>query len=131
MRFDRNDVDGAAPHTTVITRDRLSRVHLVSAGRPGADRALLLSPRLALALDALVRVYDHVLLHSGNAADLPAGLLTDQARAGLVQEVTMSIDARELMAEQLKAVGFADVKMLRSTPPANDPVGPGGRVFAA
>jgi hypothetical protein len=49
----------------------------------------------------------------------------------VVPEVTMSMDARQLMAEQLKAVGFADVKMLRSAPPANDPVGPGGRVFAA
>src|SRR3954447_25564224 len=34
----------------IITRDRLSRVHLVSAGRRGADRALLQSPRLTLAL---------------------------------------------------------------------------------
>ena len=33
-----------------------------------------------------------------------------------------------MMAEQLKAVGFADVTMLRSTPPASDPVGPSGHV---
>ncbi|SEI06410.1 exopolysaccharide transport family protein [Tardiphaga sp. OK245] len=122
---------GEASFGQVITKDRMSGLHMVAAGRAGADRSLLQSPRLTMALDALLRVYDHVLLDAGTAADLPAGLLTDQARAVVVPEVTMSMDARELMAEQLKAVGFADVKMLRSTPPANDPVGPGGRVFAA
>jgi Mrp family chromosome partitioning ATPase len=122
---------GEATFGQVITKDRMSGLHMVAAGRAGADRSLLQSPRLTMALDALLRVYDHVLLDAGTAADLPAGLLTDQARAVVVPEVTMSMDARELMAEQLKAVGFADVKMLRSTPPANDPVGPGGRVFAA
>ncbi|MGM4906204.1 GumC family protein [Tardiphaga sp. 866_E4_N2_1] len=122
---------GEATFGQVITKDRMSGLHMVAAGRAGADRSLLQSPRLTMALDALLRVYDHVLLDAGTAADLPAGLLTDQARAVVVPEVTMSTDARQLMAEQLKAVGFADVKMLRSTPPANDPVGPGGRVFAA
>ncbi|UFS78300.1 exopolysaccharide transport family protein [Tardiphaga sp. 37S4] len=122
---------GEASFGQVITKDRMSGLHMVAAGRAGADRSLLQSPRLTMALDALLRVYDHVLLDAGTAADLPAGLLTDQARAVVVPEVTMSMDARELMAEQLKAVGFADVKMLRSPPPANDPVGPGGRVFAA
>ncbi|MGM4962391.1 GumC family protein [Tardiphaga sp. 1201_B9_N1_1] len=122
---------GEASFGQVITKDRMSGLHMVAAGRAGADRSLLQSPRLTMALDALLRVYDHVLLDAGTAADLPAGLLTDQARAVVVPEVTMSMDARQLMAEQLKAVGFADVKMLRSAPPANDPVGPGGRVFAA
>jgi uncharacterized protein involved in exopolysaccharide biosynthesis/Mrp family chromosome partitioning ATPase len=122
---------GEASFGQVITRDRMSGLHMVAAGRTGADRSLLQSPRLTMALDALLRVYDHVLLDAGTAADLPAGLLTDQARAVVVPEVTMSMEARELMAEQLKAVGFADVKMLRSAPPANDPIGPGGHVFAA
>ena len=44
---------GEASFSQVITKDRLSRVHLVSAGRPGFDRALLQSPRLTLAIDAL------------------------------------------------------------------------------
>ena len=39
---------GEASFSQVITKDRLSRVHLVSAGRPGSDRALLQSPRLTL-----------------------------------------------------------------------------------
>src|SRR5712672_606352 len=49
---------GEASFSQVITKDRLSRIHLVSAGRPGSDRAALQSPRLTLAIDALLRVYD-------------------------------------------------------------------------
>ena len=53
-------MQGEASFAQVITKDRLSRVHLVSAGRPGFDRSQLQSPRLTLAIDALLRVYDHV-----------------------------------------------------------------------
>lgn len=122
---------GEASFSQVITRDRLSRVHLVSAGRPGSDRSLLQSPRLTLAIDALLRVYDHVLLDAGLASDLPAELLTSQARAVVVPEASMASDARTLMCEQLKAVGFSDVAMLSKPTLPSDAVDPGPRVVAA
>ncbi len=103
---------GEASFSQVITRDRLSRVHLVNAGRPGFDRTQLQSPRMALAIDALLRVYDHVLLDAGTASDLPAELLTARARAVVVPDAAMPQDARALMSEQLKSVGFSDVTML-------------------
>src|SRR6202171_1001324 len=103
---------GEASFSQVITKDRLSRLHLVSGGRPGFDRALLQSPRLTLAIDALLRVYDHVLLDAGTASHLSADLLTAQARAVLVPDASMSADARTTMCGQLKAVGFSDVTML-------------------
>ena len=122
---------GEASFSQIITRDRLSRAHLVNAGRPGFDRALLRSPRLALAIDALLRVYDHVLLDAGTASDLPAELLTAQARAVVVPDVAMTADARTVMSDQLRAAGFADVKMLSGPPPAPDSIEPGPRVVAA
>ncbi|MDR3388963.1 MAG: exopolysaccharide transport family protein, partial [Rudaea sp.] len=122
---------GEASFAQVITRDRLSRVHLVSAGRPGSDRALLHSPRLGLAVDALLRVYDHVLLDAGAASDLPAELLTAQARAVVVPDASMAADARTLMCEQLKAVGFGEVTMLSEPAQPCDAVDPGPRVVAA
>ena len=94
-------MQGEASFAQIITKDRLSRVHLVSAGRPGFDRAQLQSPRLTLAIDALLRVYDHVLLDAGTASDLPAELLTSQARAVVVPEASMAQDARALMCDQL------------------------------
>ena len=122
---------GEASFSQVITRDRLSRVHLVSAGRPGSDRSLLQSPRLTLAIDALLRVYDHVLLDAGLASDLPAELLTSQARAVVVPDASMASDARTLMCEQLKAVGFSDVTMLSRPTLPSDAVDPSPRVVAA
>ncbi len=124
-------MQGAASFTQVITKDRLSRVHLVSAGRPGSDRALLQSPRLGLAIDALLKVYDHVLLDAGGASDLPAELLTSQARAVVVPDVSMALDAREVMCDELKAVGFSEVTMLSQPAPPSDAVEPAPRVVAA
>jgi succinoglycan biosynthesis transport protein ExoP len=122
---------GEASFTQVITKDRLSRAHLVSSGRPGSDRALLQSPRLGLAIDALLRVYDHVLLDAGNASDLPAELLTLQARAVVVPDGSMATDARNLMCDQLRAVGFIDVTMLSKPVLPSDAIDPSLRVVAA
>ena len=124
-------MQGEASFSQIITRDRLSRVHLVAAGRPGFDRAHLQSPRLTLAIDALLRVYDHVLLDAGGASDLPAELLTAQARAVVVPDASMPEDARTLMCEQLNAVGFSEVAMLSGPCQASDAIELGPRVVAA
>lgn len=124
---------GEASFGQVITKDRMSGLHMVMAGRAGADRTLLQSPRLMMALDALLRVYDHVLLDAGTAADLPAGMLTAQARAIVVPEASMGMEARARMADELRAVGFGDVRMLRSVaeaPNGDEPNGHGRRVAA-
>lgn len=105
-------MQGQASFAQVITRDKLSRLHLVMAGRPGFDRSLLQSPRVTLAIDALLRAYDHVIVDAGSAEDLPADLLTANARAVVVPDASMESDARALMCEQLKAVGFSEVTML-------------------
>jgi Mrp family chromosome partitioning ATPase len=105
-------MQGTASFSEVITRDKLSRLHLVNAGRPGFDRALLQSPRLTLAIDAMLRVYEHVLLDAGAASDLPAELLTGNARAVVVPDASMAQDARKVMCDQLRAVGFSEVDML-------------------
>jgi succinoglycan biosynthesis transport protein ExoP len=122
---------GEASFSQVITKDRFSRVHLVSAGRAGFDRALLQSPRLTLAIDALQRVYDHVLLDAGAASDLPAELLTAQARAVMVPDASMTADARHLMCDRLRAVGFSEVTMLGKPAHPSDAIEPGPRVVAA
>ena len=44
--------------------------------------------------------------------NLPAELLTTQARAVVVPDASMTADARTLMCDQLKAVGFSEVTML-------------------
>jgi polysaccharide biosynthesis transport protein len=123
-------MQGEASFAQVITRDKLSRLHLVMAGRPGFDRSLLQSPRVTLAVDALLRAYDYVLLDAGSASDLPAELLTAHARAVVVPDASMTPDARTLMCEQLSAVGFSEVTMLpKPVQPSNAVEAP--RVVAA
>ncbi|TKW78249.1 MAG: CpsD/CapB family tyrosine-protein kinase [Bradyrhizobium icense] len=124
-------MQGEASFTQIITKDRLSRVQLVSAGRPGFDRAVLQSPRLLLAIDALMRVYDRVVLESGTADDLPAELLTALGRAVVVPDAAMDAEARKQMSADLKAVGFSDVTMLsKASEPSEDSAGD-PRVVAA
>lgn len=122
---------GEASFAQIITKDRLSRVQLVSAGRPDFDRAQLQSPRLTLAIDALLRVYDHVVLDAGSAVDLPAELLSAQAQAIVVPDAAMAQNARAVMVDQLKAAGFSDVTMLSESYESLDVVVPGPRVVAA
>jgi succinoglycan biosynthesis transport protein ExoP len=122
---------GEASFSQIITKDRLSRVHVVNAGRPGSDRTLLQSPRLTLAIDALLRVYDHVVLDAGSASDLPAELLTAQARAVVVPDASMAADARTLMCDQLRAAGFSDVTMLSKPALPSDALDSSPRVVAA
>ncbi|MGB3273677.1 MAG: exopolysaccharide transport family protein [Xanthobacteraceae bacterium] len=104
---------GEASFGEIVTRDRASRLHLVSAGHGArADRTALASPRLTLAFDALLRVYDHVVLDAGGATDLPATLLAGEARAVVVPTPAMDAVARREMGEQLLAIGFTAVTML-------------------
>ena len=124
-------MQGEASFSQIITKDKLSRAHLVTSGRPGSDRSLLQSPRLTLAIDALLRVYDHVVLDAGTASDLPAELLTAQARAVVVPDASMAPDARTLMCDQLRAVGFSEVTMLSKPMQASGAIEPGPRVVAA
>jgi tyrosine-protein kinase Etk/Wzc len=119
-----------ASFSQVITKDRLSRAHLVNAGRPGFDRALLQSPRLTLAFDALLRVYDLVLLNAGSASGLPSELLSAQARAVVVPDAAMAEDARKAICDHLKAVGFTAVTMLSTPSHPLDAVDPDPRVAA-
>lgn len=119
---------GSASFGQIISRDRLSQVHLVGAGRASKDRTLLQSPRLALAIDALLRVYDHVVLDAGTAVDLPATLLSTDAQAIVIPDPAMDADARAFMAEQLRATGFLGVTMLSG--PA-DPLDDGHPTVAA
>ena len=106
-------------------------MHLVGAGRPGFDRTLLQSPRLALAIDALLRVYDHVLLDAGTASELPAELLTAHARAVVVPDAAMEEDARVQMCAELKAAGFSEVAMLSKACQPSEKLASRPRVVAA
>jgi hypothetical protein len=87
-------------------------------------------PRLGLAIDALMRAYDHVVLDTGTAADLPTTLITGNAHAVIVPDPAITPTARIKMREQLMDSGFEDATILSAAAPVED-IGPAGERIAA
>ncbi len=106
-------VRGTASFGDVITRDKLSRVHLIAAGRVGADAAALpSSPRLAMMVEALARTYDHVIVDGGTAFEAQVDQLHRLApRAVLV--ATEQLSARTVAArDRLITAGYGEIAVL-------------------
>jgi len=124
-------MQGAASFGQIITKDRLSGVHFVGAGRAADQRSLLQLPRVNLAIDALLRAYDHVVLDAGTGSDLPASVIANHAHAVIIPDPAIAATARDAMRDQLLASGFTGVTIL-STPATSADIGaPGQRVAAA
>ena len=124
-------MQGSASFSDIITKDRLSAVHIVGAGRDAAQRQLLQLPRINLAIDALSRAYDYVVLDAGTASDLPATVIAAQAYAVIIPDPAITAAAREMMKSQLLESGFAGVTILTTSLNAMDLGAPGERVAAA
>jgi uncharacterized protein involved in exopolysaccharide biosynthesis/Mrp family chromosome partitioning ATPase len=124
-------VAGSASFGQIITRDKYSRVHLITLGRSGADGpTILASQQLAIALEALARSYDYVVIDAGALPQIAAERLAKFApRAVLVAE-ELDGAATESARAQLLSAGFPNVSVL-----ASGPQGPqldaGGRRAAA
>jgi succinoglycan biosynthesis transport protein ExoP len=111
-------VRGSASFGAIISRDRDSRAHIVPAGRGGPDNAAILaSERIGVALDALARTYDHVVVDAGTASDpLPEPLLRGAPRAVLVV-AGVPHEAALAARDRLHVAGFAEVAMVGAAPP--------------
>jgi Mrp family chromosome partitioning ATPase len=114
-------VSGAATFGQIISRDKMSRVQIVGAGQVKPESAMLKSPRLALAIDALTQVYDHVILDAGAIDDLPEELAASNAQAVLVTRSMFDGATRAAVESELIKAGFRSVAVLDT---ANDNVRP-------
>jgi hypothetical protein len=110
-------VQGSASFGQIITRDRYSRVHLITVGRGDvSSNAILSSQRLAITLEALSRSYDYVVLDAGALPEIaPEKFARLAPRAVLVAD---DIDgpATESARERLLSAGFPNVSVLASAP---------------
>jgi uncharacterized protein involved in exopolysaccharide biosynthesis len=106
-------VRGTASFGDVITRDRISRVHLVAAGRVGGDAAALpASPRLAMMVEALARTYDHVIIDAGTTFEAAVERLHRLApRAVLVATEEMAAPTMAARG-RLIAAGYGEIAVL-------------------
>jgi tyrosine-protein kinase Etk/Wzc len=113
--------DGAAPGIAnlvrsnasfgqIIARDRSSRAHVIGAGRVGADgAAVLASDRLAIAIDALGRSYEHVVVDTGAMPELPADRLARLASQAVLVTTGAAPEVVQMARDELTTAGFAGV----------------------
>jgi Mrp family chromosome partitioning ATPase len=110
-------VAGSASFGQIITRDKYSRVHLITLGRTNADsHSFLSSQKLAITLEALGRSYDYVVVDAGALPGIaPEQLARLIPRAVLIAD---AIDgpATESARERLLSAGFPNVSVLASAP---------------
>lgn len=109
-------VHGAASYGDVITRDRYSRLHLVMAGRtPGDSHALIESDRLAVAIEALARSYDRLVIDAGPLPEMAAERFAKFAPHAVLVASKLDDLATIEARERLLRAGFSDVVVLAST----------------
>jgi Mrp family chromosome partitioning ATPase len=105
----------------IITRDRHSRAHLVLAGRTPIDGAALInSQRLAIAIEALARSYDHVILDAGMVEGVPLARLATLARSAVLVAADSESAGSTRLREDLLSAGFTDVSVLVQPLPEPD-----------
>jgi Mrp family chromosome partitioning ATPase len=104
---------GVASFANVITKDRLSPLHLISSGLAPLDRIdMLSSPGMATNFDALARSYDHVVVDAGVMVGPEIERLAEMAPQAVLVAETLSSAATNSARERLLASGFGDVAVL-------------------
>jgi Mrp family chromosome partitioning ATPase len=114
-------IRGSASFRHVITRDRFSRVHLVSAGRLGSDSgAILSSDRLTIGVNALARTYDHVVIDAGAISDTPLARIAELAPQAVLVATGMPAERTDAARDQLMQAGFTNVTVFTDKAPRPD-----------
>jgi len=124
-------VHGSASFGQIITRDRYSRVHLITAGRAPIDAAAVMSSqRLSIAIEALGRSYEHVVIDAGAAEAAAVERLALLAPRAVL--VAPKLDDADTAAarERLLTAGFADVSVLVNAPRGAEVESPGAKAAA-
>ncbi|MGE0752782.1 MAG: GumC family protein [Variibacter sp.] len=118
---------GNVSFSQIITRDRQSRVHVISAGEAGTDgEALIGSERLSVAMDALSKTYDHVIIDAGTLAGAPLYALSKLGTYALLVAAEPGSEAARAAKDTLSVAGFTQVTTFDGVvpdhidPPADD-----------
>lgn len=110
-------VRGTASFGQIMTRDKFSRVHLVATGKvAGEAGAILASPRLVMALEALARTYDHVVIDAGAVPEMATEPFARIAPRAVLVATDLAHPVTQAARERLIAAGFTDVTVLLGTP---------------
>lgn len=112
-------VRGTATFGQIVTRDKFSRVHLVATGKiAGEGTAIVSSPRLVMALEALARTYDHVVIDAGAVPEMTVEPFARIAPRAVLVATDPAHPSTQAARERLIAAGFTDVTLFLGTPRA-------------
>jgi uncharacterized protein involved in exopolysaccharide biosynthesis/Mrp family chromosome partitioning ATPase len=108
---------GSASFGDIITRDRFSRVHVITAGRAMSDSAAIFnSEQLSLTLEALARSYDFVVIDGGTLRNAPTERIAQFAPRAVLVADELDDPATVSAHDALLAAGFANVSVLVNPP---------------
>jgi uncharacterized protein involved in exopolysaccharide biosynthesis/Mrp family chromosome partitioning ATPase len=104
---------GTASLGGVITKDKLSPLHLISAGLAPIDRIdALAAPGMVTKFNALAQSYEHVIVDAGPVDGAEIGRIAEIAPHTILVTDTLSNAATTAARERLLASGFSDVRIL-------------------
>jgi len=104
---------GMASFSSIITKDKLSPLHLISAGQAPIDRIdVLAAPGMVPNFNALARSYEHVIVDAGPVEGPEIGRIAEIAPHTVLVTDTLSNAATNVARERLLASGFSDVRVL-------------------
>jgi uncharacterized protein involved in exopolysaccharide biosynthesis/Mrp family chromosome partitioning ATPase len=114
-------VRGTASFGQIIARDRESRVQVIPAGRPGMDAADVIgSERLRIAVDALSRSYDHVIIDASAAPHALDDKIARLAPCAVLVASSLAPNKASAVRDHLANAGFTDIAVFTGTAPAFD-----------
>ena len=123
---------GTSSFGDIITRDRASRVHVISAGEAGpAGASLLSSERLAIAMDALGRTYEHLIIDAGVISDMPLRRFSRLAPQAVLVSAAASDESVQAAQEMLIEAGFTSVTLFAGVAPEPETMTPAVGAAAA
>jgi len=110
---------GTASFGSIITKDRLSPLHLISAGQGPVDRvSLLAAPGMVMNFNALARSYDHVVVDAGDASGAEVERVAEIAPHAVLVTDSLANSATAAARQLLLSAGFTDVRILVAAPAA-------------
>jgi succinoglycan biosynthesis transport protein ExoP len=104
---------GTATFGAIITKDKLSPLHLISAGLSPLDRIEVLSaPGMVMNFNALVQSYDHVIVDAGPVAGPEIERIAEIAPHAVLVTDLIANSATATARERLLVSGFGDVRIV-------------------
>ena len=114
-------VRGTASFGQIIARDRLSRVQVIPAGRAGMNAADVIgSERLRIAIDALSRSYDHVIIDASAAPHALDDKIARLAPCAVLVASGLAPSKASAVRDHLANAGFTDIAVFSGAAPALD-----------